>query len=310
MVTNSSLSSGDKPKIKGTSRYLEFQTLNAFTQDTFGGNPAVIVFLQDILPDDVLKKINDNFNQPIVVYVSPPKPGSTAYGLRWFSPWNEVNICGHGTLAAAEAIFRRIDPAEDITTLEFHSKSGRLTAQRVPDKIRIELPAGTTVPASAEETRVIEDVFSRALGKSRAGASVIRYAGFGGPGFKNYLLVEVDVGEELATWQPKVQHFAELAPRTQILVVTSASRKEGIACETRIFAPVLGVPEDHVCGSAHCLNGPYWARKAEAQRAADGLASGNYANGRPQHAKVVVNVIRPTVWGCRQVAEGDQLMMN
>lgn len=80
---------------------------------------------------------------------------------------------------------------------------------------------------------------------------------------------------------------AELAPRTQILVVTSASRKEGIACETRIFAPVLGVPEDHVCGSAHCLNGPYWAHKAEAQRAADGLASGNYANGRPQHAKVV-----------------------
>ena len=28
---------------------------------------------------------------------------------------------------------------------------------------------------------------------------------------------------------------------------------------SRMFAPGAGVPEDHVCGSAHCLSGPYWA---------------------------------------------------
>ncbi|KAJ7216306.1 hypothetical protein GGX14DRAFT_441086 [Mycena pura] len=265
---------------------LEFQTLNAFTQNTFGGNPAAIVFLQYMLPDDVLEKIKDNFNQPIIVYVSPPKPGSFAYGLRWFGPRNEVSICGHGTLAAAEAIFRRLNPAGDVSRLEFDSKSGRLTAERVEDKIRIELPAATTVPASAEETLAIEGVFARALGKP--GKSVgIRYAGFGGPGFKNYLLVEVEVEEGLSAWKPMVEHFVELAPRTQILVVTSASRKEGIAYETRMFAPTIGVREDHVCGSAHCLNAPYWAEKAEAQRVENGLASGGYTNGRPQHAKAV-----------------------
>ena len=30
---------------------------------------------------------------------------------------------------------------------------------------------------------------------------------------------------------------------------------------SRMFAPGHGVPEDHVCGSAHCLLTPYWAGK-------------------------------------------------
>lgn len=42
-----------------------------------------------------------------------------------------------------------------------------------------------------------------------------------------------------------------------------------------MFAPAIGVPEDHVCGSAHCLNAPYWAGKRA------------YSNGHEQHAKAV-----------------------
>jgi predicted PhzF superfamily epimerase YddE/YHI9 len=31
---------------------------------------------------------------------------------------------------------------------------------------------------------------------------------------------------------------------------------------SRVFAPkILLFPEDHVCGSAHCLAAPYWSRK-------------------------------------------------
>lgn len=28
-----------------------------------------------------------------------------------------------------------------------------------------------------------------------------------------------------------------------------------------MFAPAAGAPEDHVCGSAHGLMGPYWSKK-------------------------------------------------
>ncbi|KAJ7722841.1 hypothetical protein B0H16DRAFT_1599817 [Mycena metata] len=261
--------------------HLEFEILNAFTTNTFGGNPAAIVFSPNTLPNEILQQINDNFNKPIVVYVSPPKtlvppkPGTAVFALRWFGPRNEMKICGHGTLAAAESIFRRLDPSKEISTLEFETLSGLLSAQRVGDKIQMELPAGSTLPASVEESSLVDDVFARAVGRPSVG---IRYMGYGGPGFTNYLLVEVDKSEKLGEWRPKVQHFAELAPRTQILVVTSASDTQGIAYETRMFAPSIGVGEDHVCGSAHCLNAPYWAAKAQ---------DGGYTEGKAQHAKAV-----------------------
>lgn len=60
--------------------------------------------------------------------------------------------------------------------------------------------------------------------------------------------------------------------------MTSASDEPGIAYETRMFAPSIGVGEDHVCGSAHCLNAPYWAAKAHDVR---------YTEGKVQHAKAV-----------------------
>lgn len=89
---------------------------------------------------------------------------------------------------------------------------------------------------------------------------------------------------------------AELAPRTQILVVTSASRAEGIAYETRMFAPSIGVREDHACGSAHCLNAPYWAVKAQD-------ADGEYTAGKPQHAKAV-SVRGGDIWAAYFAAAG------
>ncbi|KAJ7604811.1 hypothetical protein DFH06DRAFT_1020646 [Mycena polygramma] len=273
----------------------KFQQSNAFTTSTSGGNPATIVFLDKMLPDEVLFKINANFNQPIVVYISrpksdtQPKSGCAVFGLRWFGPRNEMRICGHGTLTAAHAVFRLLDTK--VTTLEFETLSGTLTAHRVDDKISMELPAGATVPTSAEEEAAVKRIFTRALGKPEVN---IRYVGYGGPGFENYLFVELDKSEKLGELRPNVEHFAELAPRTQILVVASASQQEGIAYETRMFAPTIGVGEDHVCGSAHCLNAPYWAAKAQDE---------GYTEGRPQHAKAV-SIRGGDVWASYFAATG------
>ncbi|KAJ7468254.1 hypothetical protein B0H11DRAFT_2284203 [Mycena galericulata] len=274
----------------------EYQIINAFSARTFGGNPAAIVFLTEILPDDVLEKIKDIFNQPIVVYVFPPKAntlhkqGVAAFGLRWYGPWGEVKICGHGTLSAAEAIFRKLELFEETKTLEFQTLSGILTAQRVNNKISMDLPAGITIPASTEEARLVEAAFCLALGKPEV---AIRYGGYGGPGYENYLFVEVDISEELSTWRPDAQHFVKFAPRTHILVVTSASRQPGISYETRMFAPALGVPEDHVCGSAHCLNAPYWAAKH------------GHPSGEEQYAKAV-SKRGGDIWATYFEGDGDE----
>ena len=42
------------------------------------------------------------------------------------------------------------------------------------------------------------------------------------------------------------------------LIVTSRAQAEDLDFVSRFFAPKLGVDEDPVTGSAHCLLGPYW----------------------------------------------------
>ncbi|KAI0094289.1 hypothetical protein BDY19DRAFT_12697 [Irpex rosettiformis] len=47
-----------------------------------------------------------------------------------------------------------------------------------------------------------------------------------------------------------------------INIITSTSTDGSVAFLSRMFAPAFGIPEDHVCGSAHCSLTPYWANKS------------------------------------------------
>jgi predicted PhzF superfamily epimerase YddE/YHI9 len=59
-----------------------------------------------------------------------------------------------------------------------------------------------------------------------------------------------------------------MRPRNQketgfrVNIMTAESTSGGEVYHTRMFAPLVGgIDEDHVCGSANCLMGPYWAEK-------------------------------------------------
>jgi len=45
------------------------------------------------------------------------------------------------------------------------------------------------------------------------------------------------------------------------VIITAKSADDNYDFVSRFFAPQLGVDEDPVTGSAHCLLAPYWAKK-------------------------------------------------
>ncbi len=49
--------------------------------------------------------------------------------------------------------------------------------------------------------------------------------------------------------------------QTPEVIITAQSDLEDFDFISRFFAPQLGVNEDPVTGSAHCLLTPYWAEK-------------------------------------------------
>jgi predicted PhzF superfamily epimerase YddE/YHI9 len=117
------------------------------------------------------------------------------FGIRWFTPELEVPLCGHGTLAAAAAVFRNAEGAgaEDLTEIRFEATSGKfLIARKVEeDHVEIELDSETSEELSVEEDIELRGVLAKALGKNVP----VRYTGRGAGHLKQYALVEVDTLE-------------------------------------------------------------------------------------------------------------------
>ena len=191
---------------------LPFSIHNAFTDRLEGGNPAAIVHLPSLtaLPDPTLQAIAVNFNQPTTVFIAPvahrnsavgqsTSPGTmkkmARFGIRWFTPEIELFLCGHGTIAAAAAVFRDADSAgaEDLTEIRFEATSGRfLVARKVEeDRIEIDLDSETSEELSIEEDIKIRGILAKALGKDVP----VKYTGRGAGHLKQYALIEVDTLE-------------------------------------------------------------------------------------------------------------------
>jgi PhzF family phenazine biosynthesis protein len=185
---------------------LPFSIENAFTNRLGGGNPAAIVHLPSLtaLPDETLQTIAVNFNQPITVFIAPlPSDENTVdpsgtgtsttlrFGIRWFTTKLEARLCGHGTLAAAGAVFRGTrEDAEGPTAIRFEATSGKfLVARKVEENhVEIDLDSETSEALSAEEDAKLRGVLIKALGKNVP----VRYTGQGAGHLSMYSLTEVD----------------------------------------------------------------------------------------------------------------------
>src|SRR5207244_3161735 len=73
--------------------------------------------------------------------------GDGRFGLRWFTPLVEVDLCGHATLASAHVLWEQ---GETAASLVFDTRSGALTATRADSGgIRLDFPADPPVPVDA-----------------------------------------------------------------------------------------------------------------------------------------------------------------
>ncbi len=214
--------------------------VDAFTDHPFAGNPAAVCLLPGPADERWMQNVAREMNLSETAFLAPEGDG---YRLRWFTPAAEVALCGHATVASAHVLFESgtLAPSD---TARFHTKSGLLTARRADGWIELDFPAKPEQPAA------MSDALARALGVSGA-------AYFGVSEFD--CLVEVGSEEEVRALAPDVAALAALPYRG--IIVTARATMPGRHFVSRFFAPKVGVPEDPVTGSAHCVLGPYWKKR-------------------------------------------------
>jgi len=210
--------------------------VDAFTSAPFTGNPAAVCLLSGPVDERWMQDVAREMNLSETAFLYPEGSG---YHLRWFTPTLEVDLCGHATLASAHVLWEtgRAGPG---TRIDFHTRSGRLSAERQGAWIELDFPAKPVEPVgSPPDLLPALGVTARFVGRNRL----------------DYL-VEVDGETTVRAITPDFARLALLPVRG--VMVTSGSDKPAYDFVSRFFAPGSGIAEDPVTGSAHCALGPYW----------------------------------------------------
>jgi PhzF family phenazine biosynthesis protein len=218
---------------------LPIYQIDAFACRLFAGNPAAVMPMESFLLDETLQAIAAENNLSETAYLV--KDGAD-YQLRWFTPAAEVPLCGHATLASAAVILERLEPGREIVT--FRTASGVLTVKRSGSGYVMDFPVKPVVQAE------IPSNCEAALGMTPL--EVWKSEGF--------TLVLVESAGAVRTLTPKMDALAAFDPHG---VIVTAAGDQHYDFVSRFFAPNLGVPEDPVTGSAHCVLTPFWAARLE-----------------------------------------------
>ena len=81
---------------------IPFFQVDAFTAKPFTGNPAAVCLLEKEAEADWMQAVAAEMNLSETAFVAPQADG---FGLRWFTPATEVDLCGHATLASAHVLW-------------------------------------------------------------------------------------------------------------------------------------------------------------------------------------------------------------
>lgn len=121
---------------------LSLYQVDAFTDRIFGGNPAAVVPLSHWLPDNVLMNIAIENNLSETAFFVPQ---GRHYELRWFTVLEEIDLCGHATLASAHVLFRHMGYKGDVITFETR-QAGSLRVSRSDKLLTLDFPERTPSP--------------------------------------------------------------------------------------------------------------------------------------------------------------------
>lgn len=211
--------------------------VDAFCDGPFTGNPAAVCLLERAPGEVAMQSLAFEIGLSETAFVWPEEGG---FGLRWFTPVAEVDLCGHATVATAHALSGagRLEGGR----ARFSTKSGWLEATVDGDEVEIDLPGEVPNAVGTPELLAAHWPVVR--------AATARFD----------LLVELENEKAVHDVDPAALELASL-PYRGIAVTASADPNGGSSADyvLRFFAPRVGVPEDAVTGSAQCYLGPHWS---------------------------------------------------
>ena len=146
---------------------MKFQIVDAFTRQTFGGNPAGVVLLPEgaeFPADETMRKTAAELRYSETAFIKPL--GGNRFHIRYFTPAAEVELCGHATIGSFHALQEMGLVAEGGTYID-ETLSGTLEVVVGKDAILAQVEHCMTSARRQQEKKQLSQAVRRAEESTR-----------------------------------------------------------------------------------------------------------------------------------------------
>lgn len=214
--------------------------VDAFTDKPFKGNPAGVMLVSEDMPSERMQNIAMEMNLSETAFIIHQKTG---FRIRYFTPTKEVPLCGHATLASAHILYE-LGLKQPHEVIRFKATGGDLTIRREDDWIVMNFPQ---YPIKRID---IHKDFKRLVGFE----PVEMYSSI-----YDWKIAIAEKEKDILDATPDFDSLNKNNLGHLMISSTCDSRQADFVL--RCFAPIFGINEDPVTGSAHCALTPLWAEK-------------------------------------------------
>jgi len=276
--------------------------VDAFTDKAYGGNAAGVMIDAAGLSEYQMQKIANEMQLSETAFVLP---GGQDYDfeVRFFTPTEEVDLCGHATIATF-SLLKELGKLKK-THLRQKTKAGILDIELIDDKVVMTQadPIHIEMNFDLEE---ISDIMG--IQKEMIGIENMAFPETWSTGLKDIML-PVKSKEALKKMIPKMDKLVELSERLDVVGV-HAFTLEGEDVWCRNFAPGCGIPEESATGTSNgALGACLYNKGIKSKDALSFYSYQGYWMNSPSQIFVQVNEKRVLVGGKAAVVLSGEILL-
>ena len=232
---------------------IKYYIVDVFTSERFGGNQLAVIPDATDLEEEHLQKIAKEFNFSETTFVFPPENKENDVKVRIFTPGREIPTAGHPTIGTAYVLLNH----EKIITI---NQNLLIMEQRVGNiEVFFENDNGICHGITMKQPHpVFDKVFNKkeiiaeilGINSSDISNDLPIQAVSCGNNFLFIPLKNMDIMKFISVNPILLNQYKDQLPSTELYTFTFDTIYESSTTHGRMFAPLYGITEDPVTGSA------------------------------------------------------------
>ena len=213
---------------------------SAFSKNNSGGNKAGVCLLREQLNDNQKKKIALELGYAETAYISAPNQDGANFKLEYFTPAEEVPLCGHATIAAFTVMRELKLLRKDNNNIQ--TKSGILSIRLESNMIYME----QNKPQFFEkiDSSIFENCFDNEVVSRDFPIQIVS------TGLRDIMLPIVSL-DKLNSMKPNFEEIKRISKEYDTIGIHAFIIQDNRII-VRNFAPLYDVPEESATGTANC----------------------------------------------------------